>query len=95
MIKDNLACKNKSIRRLLSLLHVLLTLILLTVQEHSLAQEIEILIKGGHVIDPKNKIDAPMDVAVANGQIIQVADRRKGYVCDTRIDRSAHTCICG
>jgi dihydroorotase len=32
-----------------------------------------ILIKGGHVIDPKNNIDAVMDVAIADGKIAQVA----------------------
>jgi len=36
------------------------------------AQEIDILLKGGHVIDPKNKIDAKMDVAIAKGKISQV-----------------------
>ncbi|MGH9628275.1 MAG: amidohydrolase/deacetylase family metallohydrolase, partial [Bryobacteraceae bacterium] len=29
--------------------------------------------KGGHVIDPKNKINALMDVAIANGRIARVA----------------------
>jgi dihydroorotase len=37
------------------------------------AQEIDLLLKGGHVIDPKNRIDAKMDVAIANGKIVQVA----------------------
>ena len=37
------------------------------------AQQIDLLLKGGHVIDPKNKIDAPMDVAVTDGKIFQVA----------------------
>ena len=37
------------------------------------AQEIDILLKGGHVIDPKNKISAKMDVAVSNGKILKVA----------------------
>ena len=37
------------------------------------AQEIDILLKGGHVIDPKNKIDAQMDVAITNGKISGVA----------------------
>jgi dihydroorotase len=37
------------------------------------SQEIEILIKGGHVIDPKNNIDAQMDVAISNGKILKVA----------------------
>ena len=37
------------------------------------AQEIDILLKGGHVIDPKNNIDTKMDVAIAGGKILQVA----------------------
>lgn len=35
--------------------------------------EFSVLIKGGHVIDPKNGIDAVMDIAVADGKIAQVA----------------------
>src|ERR1043165_9239845 len=37
------------------------------------AQQIDLLLKGGHVIDPKNKIDEQMDVAITNGKIFQVA----------------------
>jgi hypothetical protein len=37
------------------------------------AQEIDILLKGGHVIDPKNEINSPMDVAIIAGKISQVA----------------------
>jgi dihydroorotase len=37
------------------------------------SQSIDILIKGGHVIDPKNKIDGIMDVAIAGGKILKVA----------------------
>jgi len=36
-------------------------------------QEIDLLIKGGHVIDPKNQIDSKMDIAIVNGKITQVA----------------------
>jgi len=36
-------------------------------------QVIDILLKGGHVIDPKNNIDSQMDVAIAEGKIFQVA----------------------
>src|SRR5690242_4660809 len=36
------------------------------------AQQIDLLLKGGHVIDPKNKIDEQMDVAITNGKIFQV-----------------------
>lgn len=37
------------------------------------AQQIDILLKGGHAIDPKNKIDGKMDVAITQGKITQVA----------------------
>lgn len=37
------------------------------------AQQIDLLLKGGHVIDPKNKIDGQMDVAITNGKISAVA----------------------
>jgi dihydroorotase len=35
---------------------------------------IDILLKGGHVIDPKNKIDSRMDVAITGDKIVQVAE---------------------
>jgi dihydroorotase len=37
------------------------------------AQQADILLKGGHVIDPKNKIDAIMDIAITGNKISQVA----------------------
>ena len=36
-------------------------------------QRTDILIKGGHVIDPKNKIDGKMDILIKAGKIAQVA----------------------
>lgn len=33
----------------------------------------DLLLKGGHVIDGKNKISGPMDVAIAGGKIVSVA----------------------
>lgn len=36
-------------------------------------QSIDLLLKGGHVIDPKNNIDGIMDIAIVNGKISQVA----------------------
>ncbi len=44
---------------------------LLAVTTH--AQQYDLLIRGGHVIDPKNKIDALSDVAIAGGKIALVA----------------------
>jgi dihydroorotase len=38
-----------------------------------MAQEYELLIKGGHVIDPKNEIDGTMDIAIKDGTIASVA----------------------
>jgi dihydroorotase len=40
---------------------------------HAHAQQYTLLIKGGHVIDPKNNIDAVMDVALINDTIAKVA----------------------
>ncbi len=37
------------------------------------AQPYDLLLAGGHVIDPKNGIDAVMDVAIADGTIARVA----------------------
>ncbi|MDR2888113.1 MAG: amidohydrolase/deacetylase family metallohydrolase [Bacteroidales bacterium] len=37
------------------------------------AQGIDILLKGGHVVDPKNGIDGRMDVAIMADKIVQVA----------------------
>jgi dihydroorotase len=39
----------------------------------ALAQTHNIVIKNGHVIDPKNNIDEILDVAISNGKIVQVA----------------------
>jgi dihydroorotase len=35
----------------------------------------DLLLKGGHVIDPKNHIDAVRDVAIADGHIARVAEK--------------------
>lgn len=35
----------------------------------------DLLIRGGHLIDPRNGIDAVRDVAIAGGRIVEVAER--------------------
>jgi dihydroorotase len=50
---------------------LLMLCLFLTTSLH--AQQIDLLLKGGHVIDPKSKIDGQMDVAVTGGKISQVA----------------------
>jgi dihydroorotase len=52
---------------------VLLTICLSVSCQFATAQEIDILLKGGHVIDAKNKISAKMDVAINNGKILKIA----------------------
>ncbi|WP_091873276.1 amidohydrolase/deacetylase family metallohydrolase [Pricia antarctica] len=37
------------------------------------AQKLDILLKGGHLIDPKNNIDKLMDVGISDGRIAEVA----------------------
>lgn len=39
----------------------------------SRAQDADILLKGGQVIDPVNNINSPMDVAIRDGKILKVA----------------------
>lgn len=36
-------------------------------------QQYDMLLRGGHVIDPKNNIDGPMDVAIKDGKIAAVS----------------------
>ncbi len=66
------------------------------------AQTYNIVIKGGHVIDPKNNINEPMDIAVKDGKIVKVEkkiDAKEGiqvvnakgfYVTPGLIDMHVH-----
>jgi dihydroorotase len=68
----------------------------------AMAQTYSIIIKGGHVIDPKNKIDGVMDLAVRDGKIAlvsknidakeakQVIDATNMYVTPGIIDMHVH-----
>jgi len=42
------------------------------------AQDYDLLIKNGHLIDPKNDIDGPMEVAVKDGKLLRVAKNISG-----------------
>src|SRR5262249_30162018 len=53
---------------------IVVTFIVLSWMGQSAAQQkYDLLLKGGHVIDPKNKISAVRDVAIANGKVAAVA----------------------
>ena len=51
----------------------LLILLLFSLSFAAKAQQYDWLIKNGRIIDPKNKIDAKMDIAIAEGKISKVA----------------------
>lgn len=82
--------------------HWLLLLLILIFPVFLQAQQYDLLLKGGHVIDPKNSINAVMDVAIADGKIAEVAsvisaDRAKKvidvggmYVTPGLIDMHVH-----
>jgi len=86
-------------RLLFSLSALFLTLVL---AGNAAAQSYDLLLKGGHVIDPKNQTDAVRDVAIAGGKIVAVAPRLDAssavkavdvtglYVCPGIIDIHAH-----
>jgi dihydroorotase len=53
---------------------IVVTFIVLSWMSQPAAQQkYDLLLKGGHVIDPKNKISAVRDVAIANGKVAAVA----------------------
>ena len=48
-------------------------IILLSLSDPSQDQHYDVLLKGGHLIDPKNSIDKKLDVAILDGKIAAVA----------------------
>jgi dihydroorotase len=50
----------------------------------------DLLLKGGHVIDPANDIDAPMDVAIRAGLIARVAPEIPESAATTVVDIAGH-----
>jgi len=52
------------------------------------AQKLDVLLKGGHLIDPKNNIDKLMDVGMADGKIAEVAEHIPEERADKIIDVS-------
>ena len=83
-------------------IHCSLLLLLIFFSSAVPAQSYDIVIRGGHVIDAKNNIDAVMDVAISAGKIMQVGnnidtklatqvvDAKGMYVTPGLIDLHAH-----
>jgi dihydroorotase len=73
-----------------------LVLVTLFTSANSLqAQKIDILLKGGHVIDAKNKIDSKMDVAIANGKILHVSQNISAKDAKKVIDAAGYYVVPG
>ncbi|MEJ7588816.1 MAG: amidohydrolase/deacetylase family metallohydrolase [Ferruginibacter sp.] len=53
---------------------LLLLVTLFFSETNIIAQSYDIVIKGGHVIDPANKVDVIKDVAISDGKIVLVAN---------------------
>jgi len=56
----------------------------------SAQQKYDLLLKGGHVVDPRNKISAVRDVAIANGKIAAVAANINPAEALKVVDASGH-----
>jgi dihydroorotase len=88
--------------RVMKKIHCSLLLLFILLASTVFSQSYDIVIKGGHVIDPKNNIDAVMDVAIGDGKIMQLAknidtkraaqvvDANGMYVTPGLIDLHAH-----
>ncbi len=61
-------------------------LLLLLAATLATAQQYDILLKNGRVIDPKNGIDQVTDVAVANGKIARIADAIPALAAKRTVD---------
>jgi dihydroorotase len=60
-------------KRLFVFILFLIFLVNICIKSSALAQEYELVIKNAHLIDPKNNINEKMDLAVAEGKIVQIA----------------------
>lgn len=64
--------------QLIAMNRLLLLLTAMVLTHLTSAQSYDILIRNGRVIDPKNGIDAKMDIAVSNGKIEKVSSQIQG-----------------
>jgi len=69
-------------------LTLLLLMVLFTAADRVEAQSYDMLLKGGHVIDPRNGIDGTMDVALKDGKIARVASNISASDAEQVVDAS-------
>lgn len=80
--------KFPSVHRATKSVTLLLLLFLFSGAFAQQSKVIDILLKGGHVIDPKNNVDRVMDVAVTDGKISQVAPEISAALAKKVVDVS-------
>ncbi|MGM0506108.1 MAG: amidohydrolase/deacetylase family metallohydrolase [Bacteroidota bacterium] len=73
--------------RFLSLLLILFSLLLTS---PATAQQMDLLLKGGHVMDPKNGVDEVMDVGITDGKISHIATNLSESGAERVVDVSGH-----
>jgi dihydroorotase len=54
-----------------------------------------IKLTGGHLLDPHNSVDAPLDLYVADGRVISVGTMPDGFSADLEIDATGLCVIPG
>ena len=54
-----------------------------------MAENLKIAIKNGHLVDPKNEIDASADIYIADSSIIAINTAPDGFTADITIDAKA------
>jgi dihydroorotase len=69
---------------------VTIGLVLCGMTRISAQQKYDFLLKGGHVIDPRNRISAVRDVAIANGKVAAVATNIDPAEAFKVVDASGH-----
>lgn len=67
---------------------VILLVLFFLVPAQLSAQAVDLLIRGGHVIDPANQIDQVMDVAVSGKRIVRVGEDLSGLDAERVVDAS-------
>src|SRR5207247_2376650 len=65
-------------------------LVICSMAQVSAEQKYDLLLKGGHLIDPRNRISAVRDVAIANGKVAAVAANIAPAEALKVVDASGH-----
>lgn len=68
----NLTIRKERIKKISTMKNYLIVLLSVLFLNTSFAQQYDLVLKNGHVIDPKNSIDAVTDIAVKDGKIAKV-----------------------